>query len=84
MIVHEIDVDRADAIEAGLSDAFLLEGEHVLEEWTPGRYRLQPASSQGEGFTALNGRDEELGPVTLLRSPQRCVVMVGSRARPFG
>jgi hypothetical protein len=83
LLIHQIGVDRADAIEAGLSDARRLEGRFVLDEWAPARYHILPAFSERDGFIALTGLDREFGRITLLRNQDRCVVMVGGTAKPF-
>jgi hypothetical protein len=83
MLIHEIDANRADAIEAGLTDARRLEGRFLLQEWAPARYHLLPEFGERGGFDALTGLDAEFGRITLLRSDRRCVVMIGGTAKPF-
>ena len=83
MHIHEIEISRADAIEAGLAEARRLEGRFILEEWAPDRYHLLPAFGDRDGFVALTGLDREFGRITLLRNHGRCVVVVGATAKPF-
>jgi hypothetical protein len=55
MHIHEIETNRADAIEAGLAGARPLEGRFILEEWAPSRYHFLPVLVTGTASLLLRG-----------------------------